>query len=150
MGVAKTVDLVQQRFVVPNLRERVRDMIKVCDVCQRVKSANPQRKFFAQRPIPSVKWGTVYVDFIEGLPPTKEGFSAIMCVVNGATRLAHLIPQRAERTAESVAWDFTREVVRLHGLPAVLHCDRDLHKCWGSIGICGYNQLVVILLSPMC
>lgn len=83
------------------------------------------------------------MDFIVQLPKTKEGFDAIMTVVERLTKRAYFLPTRTDATAADIAQlFFDRIVCAGHGLPLVIVSDRDarftskfwqaLFKCFGT------------------
>ena len=67
----------------------------------------------------------VTMDFVTGLPKTKQGFDMIMTVVDKLRQESTLYtwPDDSRRTRCSDM--FTAEIFRLHGLPATIISDRD-------------------------
>ena len=65
------------------------------------------------------------MDFIDGLPRTRKGNDSIWVIVDRFTKTAHFIPVRSNRTAQSLAQIYFREIVRLHGVPLSIVSDRD-------------------------
>jgi hypothetical protein len=75
-------------------------------------------------PIPTRPWKSVGIDF-SGPYPEVDGYDYIMLVVCRMTSMAHLIETRTTATAKDVAALYIKEVVRLHGIPESIVCDRD-------------------------
>ena len=47
-----------------------------------------------------------------------------MTIIDGATRITHLIASSKSLTAPQFAGLYMREVARLHGIPSILYSDR--------------------------
>ena len=65
------------------------------------------------------------MDFIDGLPRTRQGFDSIWVIIHKLTKSAHFIPVKSSRTAAKLAELYVREVVRFHGIPKNIVSDRD-------------------------
>ncbi|KAK1652045.1 hypothetical protein QYE76_069850 [Lolium multiflorum] len=74
--------------------------------------------------VPSQVWADISMDFIEGLPKVG-GKSVILMVVDRFSKYAHFIALGHPYTAASVARAFFDGIVRLHGFPSSIVCDRD-------------------------
>lgn len=68
------------------------------------------------------------MDFIDGLPKSHN-WTSIMVVVDRLSKYAHFLPLKHPYTAQSVAQQFTKEIIRLHGLPVNIISDRDPIFC---------------------
>jgi hypothetical protein len=64
------------------------------------------------------------MDFIEGLP-ISNGFSVIWVIVDRFTKYGHFIPIKHPYSAASIAQKFLDNIVKLHGIPKSIVCDRD-------------------------
>ncbi len=65
------------------------------------------------------------MDFITSLPPTANGYDAILTVVDRRTKMTHFAPCRTTATAPEVAELYFATITRLHGLQKSIISDRD-------------------------
>ncbi|RDX81297.1 hypothetical protein CR513_38043, partial [Mucuna pruriens] len=79
-------------------------------------------------PYSSTPWIDIYMDFIIGLPKSKECRDFIFVVVDRFSKMAHFIPCHKVDDACDVANLFFMEIVRLHGLPQNIVLDRDSNE----------------------
>ena len=70
-------------------------------------------------------WEEVCIDFISGLPKTKQSFNVIWVIVDRLTKMAHFIPGKTSYRVDRWAQLYIREIVRLHGVPVSIVSNRD-------------------------
>jgi hypothetical protein len=77
------------------LKRDVASHVALCDVCQRVK-AEHQRPVGLLQPlkVSEWKWEEISMDFIVGLPRTRDGYDSIWITVDRLTKVAHFIPMK--------------------------------------------------------
>jgi transposase InsO family protein len=76
-------------------------------------------------PVPTDKWEEVSMDFITGLPKSKEGHDAILVIVDRLSKWAYFIPTVTTADAKETARLFHDVVFSRHGMPKRLVSDRD-------------------------
>ncbi|XP_019257786.1 PREDICTED: uncharacterized protein LOC109236005 [Nicotiana attenuata] len=85
--------------------------------------------------IPESAWSSISMDFIEGLPKSKEK-SVIWVVVDRLTKYAHFLGLSHPYTASSLAQVFFDQIYKLHGVPEDIISDRDpifTSKIWQEL-----------------
>ena len=123
-GSAKTLDLKNRTYYWPEMRQQVKQYVKNCDNCQRIKSNNhAPYGFLKPLKAPSRPWKSIAMDFITQLPESG-GNDTIWVVIDRLTKMAHFIPCRTDMTARQFIRLFTENVFRLHGMPKHIATDR--------------------------
>jgi transposase InsO family protein len=65
--------------------------------------------------------------FITGLPTTQKGNDSIWVIVDRLTKSAHFLPVKTAFRPPQYAEKYIAEIVRLHGIPKTIVCDRGSH-----------------------
>jgi transposase InsO family protein len=136
-GIERTYDALHRLFYWPRMNGMVRDYVKSCDSCQRIK-ASQQVPAGLLRPLPSPgrPWEQVSMDFIVQLPKTRGGNDAIVVFVDMFSKMVHFAPTKTTASAPDTARIFFDHVFRLHGLPKSIVSDRDAKftsKFWQTL-----------------
>ena len=142
-GTTKMYKDLKTHYWWPGMKNDVVKHVEQCLICQQVK-AEHQRPAGTLQPlnIPLWKWEDITMDFVVGLPRTKEGYDAIWVIVDRLTKSAHFLPVHTTYTMDRYAEIYVKEIVRLHGVPLSIVSDRDsrftssfwksLHKALGT------------------
>lgn len=125
MGALRTYKRISANVYLPRIARDVQRFVAKCGICQqnKVESTSPAG-LLQPLPIPEAVWEDISMDFIEALPKSNS-HEVIFAVVDRLTKFAHFIALKRPFTAKLVAKGFCREVVRLHGIPRSIVCDRD-------------------------
>lgn len=121
-GVDKTCAVIQESFCWPRLRVTVRDVLRTCDVCQRIKHNTFLMKQYP-RPILSTKPREVYaVDLYGPLPSAVRGNKHILVCLDIFSKMVVLCPiQKA--TSKQVLLKLKNKILPILGKPAFLLSD---------------------------
>lgn len=89
MGIAKTLQRLQQNFFWTGMMDDVHRYVSQCLICQQKKYETKKSAGLLQPlPIPSTIWEDLSLDFITSLPQS-HGFNTILVVVDRFSRGAH-------------------------------------------------------------
>ncbi|GAV81381.1 RVT_1 domain-containing protein/zf-CCHC domain-containing protein/rve domain-containing protein/RVP_2 domain-containing protein, partial [Cephalotus follicularis] len=110
----------------PGMKREIADYVAKCYTCQTVKAEHQRPAGLLQPlPIPEWKWEHVTMDFVLGFPLTRNRHNAIWVIVDRLTKSAHFLPTHVTDSASKLARVYIKEIVRLHGVPVSIVCDRD-------------------------
>lgn len=124
-GFDKTWAFVKARFYRPGLSDDVRDYVRQCPDCQRVK-ASRQHKLgqMSSHTIPESAFHTVSIDVVMGLPVCQT-FDACMVIVDLFYKTVILRPTSSSADARTCGSIFFDALVSRGFLPVQLITDRD-------------------------
>ncbi|KAM0872306.1 hypothetical protein ACQ4PT_038804 [Festuca glaucescens] len=124
-GVRATCHRLHRNFAWTGMKKAVEDYVEHCTVCKQAKHEKVMYPGLLQ-PLatPRSAWHTVTLDFIEGLPRSRNA-NCIMVVVAKLTRYAHFVALAHPFSAYQVAIAYVDNIFKLHSLPEVMVSDRD-------------------------
>jgi hypothetical protein len=94
-GSTKMYQDLKEKYWWYSLKRDVATHVALCDVCQRVKAEHQRPAGLLQAlKVPEWKWEEISMDFIVGLPRTRDGYDSIWVIVDRLTKLAHFIPMK--------------------------------------------------------
>nr|CAN82867.1 hypothetical protein VITISV_015468 [Vitis vinifera] len=125
-GVRKTLDALHEHFFWPKMKCGVKRAYARCITCRQAKSRVLPHGLYTPLPVPSAPWVDISMDFVLGLPRSRNGRDSIFVVVDRFSKMAHFISCHKTDDATHIANLFFREIVWLHGVPRSIVSDRDL------------------------
>jgi hypothetical protein len=101
------------------MKKCIQDYVAACGVCKQAKSEHTGLPGTLQPlPIPDHPWSAISMDFIEGLPKSKQ-YNSILVIIDKLSKYRQFIPLTHPFTAQSVAQVFMNNIYKLHGLPNI-------------------------------
>ena len=128
-GEIETFNKIRDLYWWPSQRKFIKDYCKGCATCQEYKinrkpnkpTLNPVKGSESQRPFANVSW-----DLITDLPETKDGYNAILSIVDhGLSKGVILAPTKKTATEGDIAQLLIDYLFRYYGLPDSILSDRD-------------------------
>ena len=140
-GIEKTQELIARKYHWDTLKVDVEKYVNGCDICMRAKSKRHKPYGNLQSlPIPSHKWKDLTMDFVTGLPPSKDWrgvkYDSILVIVDRLTKMVHYEAVQKTLTAEGLAEVIIDVIIRHHGLPDSIVTDRGslfTSQFWSSL-----------------
>ncbi|KAK8681399.1 hypothetical protein V6N13_053803 [Hibiscus sabdariffa] len=121
----------------PRMMAAIIDYVLRCLTCQKVKVEHRAPTGLLQPlKFPQWKWERITMDFVTGLPITPRKNDSVWVIVDRLTKSAHFILVRVNMSSNILAELYIREVIRLHGVPVSIVCDRDpkfTSRLWKSL-----------------
>lgn len=107
------------------MRSDIKKYVKQCDTCQRAKVENTKPSSLLQPlPIPPRVWTSISMDFIKGLAQSAK-YSTLFVIVDRLTKFAYFMTITHPYTAVKIVEIFINNVLKIHGMPKNIACDRD-------------------------
>jgi hypothetical protein len=124
-GSTKMYQDPKQRYWWYGMKRDVATHVALCNTCHRVKAKHQRPAGLLQPPkVPKWKWEEIGMDFIVGLPRTRDGYDSIWVIVDHLTKVAHFIPVKTTYTGAKLAELYMARIVCLHGVPMKIVSDR--------------------------
>ncbi|SOV09702.1 uncharacterized protein UDID_19291 [Ustilago sp. UG-2017a] len=103
VGRDATIKAAQWHYWWPSMTAWIADYVASCPVCARYKAPR-HRLYGLLQPLatPDRPWGSISLDFIEGLPPSRN-YDSILVIVDRLTKFAILAPTYKTVTAKQTA-----------------------------------------------
>jgi len=115
--------LISSRFVWRGMSRDVAEWCKDCQSCARGKVTRHVHSPVQPIAIPDRRFSHIHVDLVGPLPPSAEGFTHILTIIDRSTRWAEAVPMRST-TAVDCANSVIAAWVSRFGVPDVVTSDR--------------------------
>ena len=122
----KTLATLSKNYFWPKMFRDVNRFTNRCSTCRKAKSKAQSHGLYMPLPIPYQPWEDISMDFVLGLPRTRNGKDSVFVVVDRFSKMVHFIPCNKIDDASHVANLFCREILRLHGVPKMIVSDHDV------------------------
>ena len=127
-GAKRTTTLIQRKYYWPRLTQDVKEYVRTCTTCPRIKAARHKPYGELQSlPVPKGPWCDLTMDFITGLPPSGRNghaYDAILVVMDRFTKMANYIATTKRIDAVGLADLFFERIVCRYGAPNSVVSDR--------------------------
>ena len=110
------------------MKRDVANYVAKCLNCQQVKVEHIRPGGSSQeKAAPLWKWEIIKMDFITGLPRSRNQYDSIWVIVDRLTKSTHFLPVRSNYSGDDYAKLFIVQIVRLHGAPVSIISDQGTH-----------------------
>jgi hypothetical protein len=107
------------------LKRDVAAHVAHCDICQRVKVEHQRPVGLLQHlKVPKWRWEEISMDFIVGLPCTRDDYDSIWVIVDRLTKVVHFIPVKTTYSGAKLAELYMARIVCLHRVPKKIVSDQ--------------------------
>jgi hypothetical protein len=108
----------RQKYWWYGMKKDVASHVALCDICQRVKAQHRRPAGLLQPlKVPEWKWEEIGMDYIVGLPRTRDGYDSICVIVDKLTKVVDFIPVETTYTGARLVELYMSRIVCLHGVP---------------------------------
>jgi len=118
--------VLHEHFYWPKMKKYVQRICDKCITCRKAKSRTQPHGLYTPLRVLKEPWVDILMDFIVGLPRSKQGRDSIFVVVDRFSKMAHFIPCHKTDDTTNIADLFFREIARLHRVPKSIVSDRDV------------------------
>jgi hypothetical protein len=125
LGPQRTSEYCRRWFWWPRMGIDIERYCNSCGTCQMMKTSNQAKPGLLHNlPVPTRPWQSIAMDFV-GPFPQCMGYDYLWVIICRLTNLVHLVPITVRTKTTDLAWFYTRDIVRLHGMPESIVSDRD-------------------------
>jgi hypothetical protein len=107
-GMEKIVVILQKHFYWPKLRQDINKYIISCTSCAISKPTIKKQGLYTPLPTPKRPWESISMDYMSGLPSTKQGNDCVFVVVDQFLKMAILTTCKKSITVDRYCQDLLR------------------------------------------
>lgn len=124
-GMSATFQCIKKFFCWRGMKTELELFVRQCGICRKAKIEwHYPAGLLQPLPVPAGAWEDISMDFIEKLPQVRR-FSHNYYGGGQISKYTHFFPLKHPFTTQGVAQVILDNVVKLHGLPKSIVCDRD-------------------------
>jgi hypothetical protein len=102
-GMEKTVVILQKHFYWPKLQQDISKYIRSYTAYAITKPSIKKKGLYTPLPTPEKPWESISMDYMSGLPSTKQGNDCVFVVIDQFSNMAILTTYNKNITAEDTA-----------------------------------------------
>lgn len=126
-GETATINKLCPLYYWPSMSKSIKAFINSCLQCQLMKRYRPKVNGTLQPlDIPTGRWLDVSMDFVTGIPTSRQGTDMIMVVVDRFSKRAHFVAIQKAYGSTAVTRALFRFIFCYHGFPRTIVSDRDI------------------------
>jgi hypothetical protein len=122
-GVRAKKQLIKSRFVWPGMGMDIADWCSECQACNRGKVTRHVKAPLQAIAVPDRRFSHLHVDLVGPLPPSQEGYSHLLTVIDRSSRWIEAIPM-VSTSAQACADAVIGGWVAHFGIPDLITSDR--------------------------
>jgi hypothetical protein len=125
-----------ESFLLTKLQQNVNKYIRSYTSCAIDKPSTKKQGLYTPLPTPSIPWESISMDYMSGLPSTKQGNDFVFVVVDRFSKMAILIACKKNITVKATDKIFFEWVWVHFGIPQTIISDRVnmfLNTFWSSL-----------------
>jgi hypothetical protein len=118
------------------MNESVSRYVQGCSLCAKRKPSNQKLGLYTPLLVPSRPWESISMDFVGGLPMSKQNHDYLYVVVDRFRKMCILMPCKKQVTTEKTTQMFFKNVWVHFGLPKSIISDQDsrfIGSFWSSL-----------------
>jgi hypothetical protein len=139
-------------FLLVKLRQDINKYIRSCTAYTISKPTTKKQGLYTPLPTPNRPWESISMDYMSGLPSTKQGNDCVFVVVDRFSKMAILTACKKNITVEATAKIFFERVWVHFGIPQTIISDQDnrfLNTFWSSLwSLVGHQAHQIHRLPP--